>query len=108
MWDTWDTTHSFAICSREADQEELYFYIGGTHGTQLTLLRFVEKRQIKLNCISIYVGHMGQGTTHSVAICRKHADQVEMYFYIGGTHGTQLTLLPLVEEKHIKKSCTSI
>jgi hypothetical protein len=62
MWDTWDTTHSFAFCSKEADQEELYFYIGGTHGTQLTLLLFVVKMKIKLNCFSIYVGLMGHNS----------------------------------------------
>jgi hypothetical protein len=45
-WDTWNTTHSVAFCSKEADQLELYLYIGGTHGTQLTLLLFVVKSQI--------------------------------------------------------------
>jgi hypothetical protein len=53
-----DTTYSFAVCSRETDQEDKYFYLDGTHGTKLTLLRFVAKRLIKYNCIYIYVGHM--------------------------------------------------
>jgi hypothetical protein len=52
----------------------MYFYIAGTHGTQLTLLRFVEKKQLN----------------------------AEMYFYLGGTHGTQLTLLRFVVKRQIK------
>jgi hypothetical protein len=41
MWDTRDTTHHFTFFSEEANQVELYFYLGETRGTQLTLLRFV-------------------------------------------------------------------
>jgi hypothetical protein len=48
-----DTNYSVAFCSKEADQVELYFYIGGTHKTQLILLPFVVERQIKKISISI-------------------------------------------------------